>query len=249
MLYVAGFPVFLLFFIGVLAFFIWKVFSTESRSDTRRIFEFYLSANEILREDDRRWYGFEIQDTISRGESIVRAMSTAPPLVHFTLGALYQKLDDHSSAVKYLEQVVEDPALSETSIVFPPRELRDYVRTLRKIERFPAEAPVTSAAVRALERARKNRGKALLDESRKKLAAEPPVLDAGKDLQSVVDAQAEPHQNVQQDNVADFTPKAAFLFSNRSRRKRSRDREMRDSQPERKSISEVLHDIYDKNAQ
>jgi hypothetical protein len=40
MLYVAGFPIFLLFFLGVLAFFIWKVFSTESRSDTRRILSF-----------------------------------------------------------------------------------------------------------------------------------------------------------------------------------------------------------------
>ena len=55
MLYLAGFPVFLLFFVGVLSYFIWKVFTAEGRNETRRIFEFYLSANEILREDDRRW--------------------------------------------------------------------------------------------------------------------------------------------------------------------------------------------------
>jgi hypothetical protein len=100
MLYVAGFPLFLLFFVGVLTFFIWKVFSSERRYDTRRIFEFYLSANEILRDDDRRWYGFEIQDAITRGESIVTSMKSVPPLVQFALGALYQKLGDHASATK-----------------------------------------------------------------------------------------------------------------------------------------------------
>ena len=117
MLYVAGFPVFLLFFVGVLTFFIWKVFSSEGRNETRRIFEFYLSANEILREDDRRWYGFEIQETIARGEAIVRSMSAAPPLVHFGLGALYQKLDDHTLAVKNLSMVVDENAMDESAIV------------------------------------------------------------------------------------------------------------------------------------
>ncbi len=78
MLWAAGFPIFLLFFVGVLTFFIWKVFSSEGRNETRRVFEFYLAANEILREDDRRWYGFEIQDAIARGETIVRSMTRDP---------------------------------------------------------------------------------------------------------------------------------------------------------------------------
>ncbi|MEO7660321.1 MAG: hypothetical protein ABIV48_11965, partial [Pyrinomonadaceae bacterium] len=131
MLFVAGFPVFLLFFLGFLTMFIWKVFTAEGRNETRQIFEFYLSANDILRDDDRRWYGFEIQDSINRGESIVRAMSAPPPLVLFALGALYQKLDDHSTAVKYLAQVVDETVTNETAIVFPTRELREYVRMLR----------------------------------------------------------------------------------------------------------------------
>ena len=109
MLYVAGFPVSLLFFLGILSFFIWKVFSTESRSETRRIFEFYLAANEILREDDRRWFGYEIQETIAQGESVLSTMAAAPPLVFFCLGALYQKLGDHAAAVKNLAQVVDEP--------------------------------------------------------------------------------------------------------------------------------------------
>jgi hypothetical protein len=255
MLYFAGFPVFLLFFIGVLTFFIWKVFSTESRSETRRIFEFYLSANEILREDDRRWFGFEIQDAIARGEAIIRSTSAAPPLVYFSLGALYQKLDDHTSAVKYLSQVMDEPALTETSMVFPTRELREYVRTLRKIERFPAEAPVTSSAIRSLERSRRNRGLSILEESRAKVSAETAALpEAAKQPASVVDIHDGQTEIVDADpagplNVSDFTPKSAFLFTSRVQRKKAKDKEMRDASSDRKTISEVLHDIYDQNTQ
>jgi hypothetical protein len=256
MLYFAGFPVFLLFFVGILTFFIWKVFSTESRSETRRIFEFYLAANEILREDDRRWYGFEIQETIARGETILRSMSTAPPLVHFTLGALYQKLDDHASEVKHLSKVIEEPPLVETNIVFPTRELREYVRTLRKIERFPAEAPITSSAVRALERARKNRGRSLLENSRSQLEIQQAALpEAERQQESIVDTHEQDGSTVpvadhdQPSNVTEFAPKSAFLFTNLTKRKRSRERETKDEQADRKTISEVLHDIYDKNGQ
>src|SRR3954449_6588520 len=102
MLYIIGFPVFLLAFFGALAFFVWKVFTSESRTETRRVFEFYLAANEILRDDDRRWFGFEVREAAARGESIVKTMPTAPPLAHFVLGALYQKLGDHASGVKHL---------------------------------------------------------------------------------------------------------------------------------------------------
>src|SRR5687767_15333159 len=151
MLYVAGFPLFLLFFVGVLAFFIWKVFASDARGETRRIFEFYLLANEMLRDDDRRWYGFEIRETIERGERIVRSMPSAPPLFFFGLGALYQKLGDHTAPAKHLSRVVETET-DEVSITDAGRELRDYVAMLRKIERTPAESPVTSAAVRSLER-------------------------------------------------------------------------------------------------
>src|SRR5882762_4272664 len=85
MLYIIGFPVFLLAFFGALAFFVWKVFTSETRTETRRVFEFYLVANDILRDDDRRWFGFEVREAATRGEAIVRAMPTPPPLVHFVL--------------------------------------------------------------------------------------------------------------------------------------------------------------------
>lgn len=247
MLYAAGFPIFLLFFLGGLTFFIWKVFSVEGRYETRRIFEFYLSANEILREDDRRWYGFEIKEAVTRGENILRSMNAAPPLVHFALGALYQKVDDHSSAIKYLSHIVEDEA-NESAIVFPTKELRDYVQMLRKIERAPAEAPLTSAAVRSLERLRKNKGKELLEKSRAHLANTPQLTPGEQPRESVVDMPT--HRDNEETEIP--TP-AAFqnaeqplrfvsAVSHKAERKTT-------SRSERKPISEVLHDIYDKNTQ
>ena len=77
------------------------------------------------------------------------------------------KIGDYKSAVNHLSYVVENENSDESTYLYPTPELREYAKTLRKIEREPAEAPQTSAAVRALERARRNRGKTLLEESRK----------------------------------------------------------------------------------
>ena len=184
MLMVAGFPSLVIVFFGIFAFFLWKIFSSGSRNETREIFEFYLSANEMLRDDDRRWYGFEMQETISRGEHILQTVNGAPPLVYFTLGALYNKIGDHKAAVRNLEYVLENQGADEAAYTQPSPELRNYVRILRKIEREPAEAPLTSAAVRALERSRKNRGRSLLEDSRQQIEeanrrAEEKVFDKG----------------------------------------------------------------------
>lgn len=252
MLYFAGFlPMFLLFFVGVLTFFIWNVLSFDGRNETRRIFEFYLSANEILREDDRRWYGFEIRETISRGEAILSSMSAAPPLVYFALGALYQKAEDPSSAVKHLSQVVDKEPSGEAAIVFPSKELRDYVRMLRKIERSPAEAPLTSSAVRSLERLRKNRGHEILEASREKLAKEVmPLPRSEQKLESVVevadfrdvDDASSPVPAIFAHGGDDSKEKPS-LFREGTSRKKIKERS------DRKTISEVLHDIYDHNPQ
>lgn len=245
MLWMANFPVFLLFFIGILTFFIWKVFSADGRNETRRIFEFYLSANEILREDDRRWYGFEIQEAIAAGEHVVRAMPAAPPLVHFALGALYQKLDDHSAALSHLTRVVEDGSTRETAIVYPTRELREYVRMLRKVERNPSEAPMTSSAIRSLERVRRMRGLKMLEASRIELARKAPeALETAEQQVPALNAV---------DDLFDRgrTPETAPTEShNRSSSKTPRPPETADpASVERKTISEVLHDIYDANVQ
>lgn len=250
MLYIAGFPVFLLFFIGVLTFFIWKVFSADRRNDTRRIFEFYLSANEILRDDDRRWFGFEMQETIARGEAIISSMSTAPPLVYFALGALQQKLGDHASATKYLSSVEEN--VDESKIIVPTKELRDYVRVLRKIERAPAEAPLTSAAIRSLERARKNRAHDMLQLSRVQLSETAPELkDAanarkiGAKMKSVTDA-SDDHDDDAQTNAREVDA-IEISFTDNPKEEKSKARGAKSRRTDRQTISEVLHDIYDAN--
>src|SRR5690606_27610742 len=140
--------------------------TSGSRTETRDIFEFYLAANDILRDDERVWYGFEVNSVIRRGESIVKRMSDVPPLVLFTLGALFHRSGDHSSAAHYLGRAVEDESGKESVYVYPSPELRNYVRVLRKIEREPTDAPLTAGAVRSLERTRRIRGKAMLEESR-----------------------------------------------------------------------------------
>lgn len=230
MLYVMGFPIFLLAFFGALAFFVWKVFTGESRTETRRIFEFYLAANDILRDDEKRWFGFEVREAASRGERILRDMPTAPPLVHFVLGALYQKIGDHSGAVRHLSLALEDALAEESAIVFPSKDLREYVRMLRRIERAPAEAPLTSAAVRSLERARKNRGKKMLEFSREQLAA-------GNVKELHAEGAAESKEERQQ-------PQSIIDVIEEAPRKRKRTPRSPDS---RQTISEVLHDIYDTN--
>ena len=232
MLYVIGFPVFLLGFFGALAFFVWKVFTGETRTETRRIFEFYLAANDILRDDDRRWFGFEVREAAARGEAVLRTMPTAPPLVHFVLGALYQKMGDHNGAVRHISLALEDTSADESAIVFPSRDLREYVRMLRRIERAPAEAPLTSAAVRSLERARKNRGQKMLEFSREQLAK-------GNVRELHAEAVAQSNEDRPQ-------PQSIIDISDAPTPKRKRTPRSPDN---RQTISEVLHDIYDANVQ
>lgn len=255
MLLVAGFPVFVIFFFGIFAYFLLRMFSSGSRSETREIFEFYLTANEILRDDERRWYGFEIKDAISRGENIVRRMSGAPPLVHFALGALQNKAGDHKAAITNLAYIVENSSSDEASYAYPSEELRSYVKILRKIEREPADAPLTSAAVRALERARKIRGKSLLEDSRQKFSAIP-IVD---ETQLALAAKDERHDEetrteaVFSDAAFQDGPPARRTSSEgsngASNQKKKTGRETGDPFSDRKPISEVLHDIYDKNIQ
>ena len=242
MLVVAGFPAFVVFFFGIFAYFLWKIFTSGTRSETRDIFEFYLAANEMLRDDDRRWYGFEIREVISRGLRIVQSMNAAPPLVYFTLGALYNKIGEHKEAAANLRNALENEQSDEMNFVFPSPELRNYVKVLRKIEREPAEAPMTSAAVRSLERARRLRGKSLLEDSRSKIVETPteeqPLLEHG------MNSNASPGPNGHVSVVEDRDqPPAAVNQNGGKRRRRSKDTD--DRFGDRKPISEVLHDIYD----
>jgi hypothetical protein len=249
MLVVAGFPAFVVFFFGVFAYFLWKIFTGGSRSETRDIFEFYLAANEMLRDDDRRWYGFEIREVIARGVRIVQSMSAAPPLVYFTLGALFNKIGEHKEAVANLKNALESEHSDEMNFVFPSPELRNYVKVLRKIEREPAEAPMTSAAVRSLERARRLRGTSLLKDSRLKMeesAAQAPLLEAERTTEP---QRASGHGRVQPASIVEQRDNEPESRNERSdgmlSKRRSKSKEPDGRFNNRKPISEVLHDIYD----
>lgn len=264
MLLVANFPTFVVFFFGIFAYFLWKTFSQPARSGTREIFEFYLAANEILRDDERRWFGFEIQEVIGRGERILQLMNGAPPLVYFTLGALYDKIGDHKSAVNHLAYIVENENADEQTYVYPSAELLGYVKILRKIEREPAEAPQTSAAIRALERARRNRGKTILENSRAELKQlngkkQKAMADQKKQLEKLAEingdtALAAPPPSIVDEPVINAeqngkpSPEANnFINPNGdTKRKEKNGNSSNDPFSHRQSISEVLHDIYDK---
>ena len=220
-----------------------------------------MTANEVLRDDERRWFGFEVQEIINRGERILQLMNGAPPLVYFTLGALYNRVGDHKSAVNHLSYIVENENADETTYIYATPELRNYVRILRKIEREPAEAPQTSAAIRALERARRNRGKAILENSREGLT----LLEGKKDKamleqKNQIEKLAEVNGNkTAPKSIVDDSPEK--FESNNSRkpetksepngggaRKQSEKNGCSGDEPftNRQSISEVLHEIYDK---
>jgi hypothetical protein len=255
LLVVANIPIFVVFFFGVFAYFMAKMFSAGNKTRTRAVFEFYLSAHEILRDDLRRWYGFEINETINRGQQILKEMHNAPPLVHYALGALYNKIGDHSAAVKHLSHIAENPDSFESSIVYPTPELRSYVSVLRKIEREPSEAPLTSAAVRALERARKLKTDALLEQSRTVVAqTEKPEKPKVEELPA--NGKPQPAEPSERNGFA------AILVSNEENERKEEKQEPSTERPprrktvtekrmdpSRKPITEVLHDIYDRNVQ
>ncbi|HVG29216.1 MAG TPA: hypothetical protein VM864_05795 [Pyrinomonadaceae bacterium] len=170
MLALMGLPLTAIIFFAVVVFFVWRAVDRSEQHETRRAFEFYLSAHEILRDDDRRWFGFEINEVIAAGESVLHSMKDAPPLVHYALGALYHRAGDYAAAVEHLAYVVEDEQADESGFNTPTPELRRYAEVLRRLEREPAEGPLTIAAVRSLQRARATQAAGLLEASRARLA-------------------------------------------------------------------------------
>ena len=175
MLGVMGIPVSLIVFFAIVTYFIWHVARRTEHQETRRIFEFFIAANEILRDEDRRWFGYEISEVIDNGERVLHVMSDPPPLVYFTLGVLYHHAGDHQAAVEHLSYIVENELSDERHRNAPSAELRRYVHTLRKLEREPTEAPQTIGAIRSLERTRRNFAAALLDASRRRVSIIPMV--------------------------------------------------------------------------
>jgi hypothetical protein len=185
MLGLMGLPLTVIIFCAVVVFFVWRAVDRSEQHETRRIFEFYLSAHEILREQDRRWFGFEINEVIAAGEAVLASMQDAPTLVHYALGALYQRVGDYHAAVEHLEYVCEDEQSDERHLTQPTTELRRYAEVLRRLEREPQGGPLTIAAVRSLERARNLQAAALLADARANLtnAPAPQFIETHDDAQ------------------------------------------------------------------
>jgi hypothetical protein len=179
MLGVMGIPPTVIVFFATVVYFVWRAVQRSEQQDVKNIFDFYIAANELLRDEEKRWYGFEITQVISEGERVLRMMADPPPLVYFTLGALYHRAGDHDSATEHLAYMLEDAGGDEHSRLQPSTELRRYVEVLRRIEREPTEAPQTMAAIRGLERTRRARAVAMLEESRERLRAVPQQQSQG----------------------------------------------------------------------
>ena len=158
-------PVVMIFFTGAVLV-IWLVARRAQMREVERIFEFYVAADAILREEERRWYGFEIAEVIEQGESLLETMPDPPPLHYFALGALYQRLGNHDATVRYLSRLSEDQEYDETHRIVPSPQLRRYVMMLRRLEQHPAAEPQTLAAIRNLERARQRSAAKMLLDSR-----------------------------------------------------------------------------------
>jgi hypothetical protein len=183
-------PVILVFFTGV-AVVVWLFARRAQAREIERIFDFYVAADAILREEERRWYGFEIAEVIEHGETMLEIMPDPPPLNHFALGALYHRLGNHQATVEYLSRITENDDFDETHRVAPSPQLRRYVMMLRRIEYHPSSAPQTLAAIRSLERARKRHATTMLFDSRNLLDAEKRRAQAAKQVPEVTEARAE----------------------------------------------------------
>lgn len=191
---------------------------TQSR-EVEKLFDFYVAADAILREEERRWYGFEINEVISEGERSLEAMADPPPLHLFALASLHHRLGEHKSAVEYLSRLVEDERYDELHRAVPSPQLRRYVSMLRRIEDEPSIAPQALAAVRNLERARKKHARELLLESRDR-------LEGDKQIEQIANAIIDAKTTVaEKEQRSGSTPLSAPP-----------------------PISEVLHNVYDEQS-
>jgi len=173
LLYGAGVAPVVMMFVTSVVLVIFLVSRRAQNREVERIFDFYLAADAILRDEDRRWFGFEVSEVIENGESVLEAIPDPPPLHLFTLGALHNLIGNHGASVEYLSHIVEDNDFNERNRTAPSGALRRYVNLLRKIEGEPSFAPQTLGAVRSLERMRRRRAFTLLTESRQALKVAP----------------------------------------------------------------------------
>ncbi len=191
MLSAAGFPPVLIVLVTGSVLIVWLCARRAQTREVERIFDFYIAAEAILREEERRWYGFEIAEVIEHGESLLEIMPDPPPLNYYALGALYHRLGNHEAAVEYLSQLSEDRHGDETHRTTASPQLRRYVSLLRRIEYQPSTAPQTLAAIRSLERARQRHAVKMLCDSRCVVEAEKNTVKEETHVPGVVERRDE----------------------------------------------------------
>ena len=191
MLNAAGFPPVIIVLITGAVLVVWLCARRAQSREVERIFDFYIAAEAILREEERRWYGFEIAEVIEHGESLLEIMPDPPPLNYYALGALYQRLGNHEAAVEYLSRLSEDGYGDETHRTAASPQLRRYVSILRRIEYQPSTAPQTLAAIRSLERARQRHALKMLLDSRSVVEAQKSAVKEEPHVPEVVETRDE----------------------------------------------------------
>jgi hypothetical protein len=191
MLNAVGFPPVIIILLTGSILVVWLCARRAQSREVERIFDFYIAAEAILREEERRWYGFEIAEVIEHGESLLEIMPDPPPLTYYALGALYQRLGNHEATVEYLSRLSDGEHCDETHRTSPSPQLRRYVSILRRIEYQPSTAPQTLAAIRSLERARQRHAVKMLCESRDVVDAKQTVTKDETHAPEVVDSRAE----------------------------------------------------------
>lgn len=189
MLNAMGFPPVVMVLVTGAIFVVWLCARRAQSREVERIFDFYIAAEAILREEERRWYGFEIAEVIEHGENLLDIMPDPPPLNYYALGALYHRLGNHEAAVEYLSRLSEDGHGDETHRTTASPQLRRYVSLLRRIEYQPSTAPQTLAAIRSLERARQRHAAKMLVDSRS-------VVEAERSKETHVPEAVEPREEV-----------------------------------------------------
>jgi hypothetical protein len=163
-------PSLILFLTAVVAV-IWFIVRRSQNRELRGVFQFYLAADSILRDEDRRWFAFEVVDVIDQGEEALAVIPDPPPLHLYALGALYHKIGNHEASAEYLSRA-EQKDFAEEYRVAPSPQLRRYVSMLRELEQDPSISPLLLGAVRNLERNRGRGAARMLMESRSSLESD-----------------------------------------------------------------------------
>ena len=165
---------------------VWFVSRRSQNRELRSIFQFYLAADAILRDEDRRWFAFEVADIIDQGENALDVIPDPPPLQLFALGALYNRIGKHQAAAEYLSRV-EQQDFAEECRIAPSPQLRRYVSMLRELEQDPSISPLVLGAIRNLERNRRRNAARMLAESRSKLDSENALVQNSHSTNTHVD--------------------------------------------------------------